>query len=135
MAFCGLVKRGQAVDDIFIEQLLILNDDKDDLQGFQITFLVMDIEDDNDKSHNDSSFLNSSFPRILRTVGLATIVSKQHNKTHLSSQASTDTCAFPSRFDFHLLLSNIMRAISSFGIWISDRWHSAELPWPFHVPL
>jgi hypothetical protein len=50
--------RGQASDDKLIEQQLILTDDKDDLEGFQITFLVMDIEEDNDKLYNDKDLLN-----------------------------------------------------------------------------
>jgi hypothetical protein len=58
MAFCRFVMRGQASDDKLIEQQLILNDDKDDLEGFQITFLVMDIEEDNDKLYNDKDLLN-----------------------------------------------------------------------------
>jgi hypothetical protein len=58
MAFCRFVMRGQASDDKLIEQQLILTDDKDDLEGFQITFLVMDIEEDNDKLYNDKDLLN-----------------------------------------------------------------------------
>jgi hypothetical protein len=58
MAFCRFVMRGQASDDKLIEQQLILNDDKDDLEGFQITFLVMDIEEDNDKLYNEKDLLN-----------------------------------------------------------------------------
>jgi hypothetical protein len=58
MAFCRFVMRGQASDDKLIEQQLVLNDDKDDLEGFQITFLVMDIEEDNDKLYNDKDLLN-----------------------------------------------------------------------------
>jgi hypothetical protein len=58
MAFCRFVMQGQASDDKFIEQQLILTDDKDDLEGFQITFLVMDIEEDNDKLYNDKDLLN-----------------------------------------------------------------------------
>jgi len=58
MAFCRFVMRGQASDDKLIEQQLILTDDKDDLEGFQITFIVMDIEEDNDKLYNDKDLLN-----------------------------------------------------------------------------
>ena len=58
MAFCRFVMRGQASDDKLIEQQLILTDDKDDLEGFQITFLVMDVEEDNDKLYNDKDLLN-----------------------------------------------------------------------------
>ena len=58
MAFCRFVMRGQASEDKLIEQQLILTDDKDDLEGFQITFLVMDIEEDNDKLYNDKDLLN-----------------------------------------------------------------------------
>ena len=58
MAFCRFVMRGQASDDKLIEQQLILTDDKDDLEAFQITFLVMDIEEDNDKLYNDKDLLN-----------------------------------------------------------------------------
>ena len=58
MAFCRFVMRGQASDDKLIEQQLILTDDKDDIEAFQITFLVMDIEEDNDKLYNDKDILN-----------------------------------------------------------------------------
>jgi hypothetical protein len=58
MAFCRFVMRGQSSEDKLIEQQLILTDDKDDLEGFQITFLVMDIEEDNDKLYNDKDLLN-----------------------------------------------------------------------------
>ena len=58
MAFCRFVMRGQASDDKFVEQQLILTDDKDDLEAFQITFLVMDIEDDNDKLYNNEELIN-----------------------------------------------------------------------------
>ena len=58
MAFCRFVMRGQASDDKLIEQQLILTDDKDDIEGFQITFLVMDIEEDEDKLYNDKELLN-----------------------------------------------------------------------------
>ncbi len=37
---------------------MILTDDIDDLEGFQITFLVMDIEEDDDKLYNDKDLLN-----------------------------------------------------------------------------
>ncbi len=58
MAFCRFVMRGQTSPDKLIEQQLILNDDKDDLEGFQITFLVMDIEDDNDKLYDNEEMIN-----------------------------------------------------------------------------
>ena len=58
MAFCRFVMRGQASDDKLIEQQLILNDDKDDLEGFQITFIVMDVEEEDDKLYNDKDLLN-----------------------------------------------------------------------------
>ena len=46
MAFCRYVMRGQASPDKLIEQQLVLADDKDDLEAFQITFLVLDVEED-----------------------------------------------------------------------------------------
>ena len=58
MAVCRFVMRGQAVADKLVEQQLVLNDDKDDLEGFQITFLVMDVEDDNDKLYNNEEMIN-----------------------------------------------------------------------------
>jgi hypothetical protein len=58
MAFCRFVMRGQASDDKLIEQQLILTDDKDDIEAFQITFLVMDVEEDDDKLYNDKDLLN-----------------------------------------------------------------------------
>jgi hypothetical protein len=58
MAYCRFVMRGQASDDKLIQQQSVLNDDKDDLEGFQITFLVMDIEDDNDKLYNNEEMIN-----------------------------------------------------------------------------
>jgi hypothetical protein len=58
MAYCRFVMRGQASDDKLVEQQLVLNDDKDDLEGFQITFLVMDVEDDNDKLYNNEEMIN-----------------------------------------------------------------------------
>jgi len=44
MAFCRFVMKGQTSADKQVQQQLILTDDIDDLEGFQITFLVMDIE-------------------------------------------------------------------------------------------
>jgi hypothetical protein len=58
MAYCRFVMRGQASPDKPIEQQLVLDDDKDDLEAFQITFLVMDIEDDNDKLYNSEELIN-----------------------------------------------------------------------------
>ena len=49
MSYCCFVMQGQTSEDKFIEQQLILNNDKDDLEGFQITFIVMDVEEDDDK--------------------------------------------------------------------------------------
>ena len=49
----------------FIEQQLVLNVDKDDLEAFQITFLVMDIEED-DKLYNDGDLLNKINKLIYR---------------------------------------------------------------------
>lgn len=57
MAFCRFVMRGQSSEDKYIEQQLILTDDKDDLEGFQITFLVMDV-DENDELYKDRELLN-----------------------------------------------------------------------------
>ena len=58
MAFCRFVMRGQASDDKLIEQQLILTDNKDDIEAFQITFLVMDVEEDDDKLYNEKDLLN-----------------------------------------------------------------------------
>jgi hypothetical protein len=58
MAYCRFVLRGQNSADKLVEQQLVLNDDKDDLEAFQISFLVMDIEDDNDKLYNDRELIN-----------------------------------------------------------------------------
>ena len=58
MAYCRFVMQGQASEDKFIEQQLILNNDKDDLEGFQITFIVMDVEEEDDKLYNDKDLLN-----------------------------------------------------------------------------
>jgi hypothetical protein len=58
MAFCRFVMRGQASDDKFVEQQLILTDDKDDLEAFQITFLVMDVEEEDDKLYNSEELIN-----------------------------------------------------------------------------
>ena len=57
MAFCRFVMRGQASADKLIEQQLILTDDKDDIEAFQITFLVMDVEED-DKLYDDREMIN-----------------------------------------------------------------------------
>ena len=57
MAFCRYVMRGQASPDKLIEQQLVLADDKDDLEAFQITFLVLDVEED-DKLYDDKEMLN-----------------------------------------------------------------------------
>jgi hypothetical protein len=58
MAFCRFVMKGQTSADKQVQQQLILTDDIDDLEGFQITFLVMDIEEDDDKLYNDKELLN-----------------------------------------------------------------------------
>jgi hypothetical protein len=58
MAFCRFVMKGQTSADKQVQQQLILTDDIDDLEGFQITFLVMDIEEDDDKLYNDKDLLN-----------------------------------------------------------------------------
>ena len=58
MAYCRYVMRGQTSPDKLIQQQLILTDDIDDLESFQVTFLVMDIEEDNDKVYNDKELLN-----------------------------------------------------------------------------
>ncbi len=58
MAYCRFVMKGQASDDKQVQQQLVLKDDTDDLEAFQITFLVMDIEDDDDKLYNDKDLLN-----------------------------------------------------------------------------
>jgi hypothetical protein len=50
--------RGQTADDKQVQQQLVLKDDTDDLEAFQITFLVMDIEEDDDKLYNDKDLLN-----------------------------------------------------------------------------
>jgi len=57
MAFCRFVMRGQASADKLIEQQLILTDDKDDIEAFQITFLVMDVEED-DKLYDNKEMIN-----------------------------------------------------------------------------
>jgi hypothetical protein len=57
MAFCRFVMKGQTSADKQVQQQLILTDDIDDLEGFQITFLVMDIEEE-DKLYNDKDLLN-----------------------------------------------------------------------------
>jgi hypothetical protein len=57
MAYCRFVLRGQNSDDKLIEQQLILTDDKDDLESFQITFLVLDVEED-DKLYDNKEMLN-----------------------------------------------------------------------------
>ena len=46
-----------ASPDKLIEQQLVLADDKDDLEAFQITFLVLDVEED-DKLYDDKEMLN-----------------------------------------------------------------------------
>jgi len=58
MAFCRFVMRGQASADKLIEQQLILTDDKDDIEAFQITFLVMDVEETDDKLYDDKEMIN-----------------------------------------------------------------------------
>ena len=58
MAYCRFVMRAQDKEDKPVEQQLILTDDKDDLEGFQITFIVMDVEEDDDKLYNDKDLLN-----------------------------------------------------------------------------
>ena len=58
MAYCRFIMRAQNADDKPVEQQLILKDDKDDLEGFQITFIVMDVEEDDDKLYNDKDLLN-----------------------------------------------------------------------------
>ena len=58
MAYCRFVMKSKASDDKQVEQQLVLNDDKDDLEAFQITFLVMDIEEEDDKLYNDKDLLN-----------------------------------------------------------------------------
>ncbi len=50
--------KGQTSPDKQVQQQLILTDDIDDLEGFQITFLVMDVEDDNDKLYDNEEMLN-----------------------------------------------------------------------------
>jgi hypothetical protein len=50
--------KGQTSPDKQVQQQLILTDDIDDLEGFQITFLVMDIEEEDDKLYNDKDLLN-----------------------------------------------------------------------------
>ena len=50
--------KGQTSADKQVQQQLILTDDIDDLEGFQITFLVMDIEEEDDKLYNDKDLLN-----------------------------------------------------------------------------
>jgi hypothetical protein len=57
MAYCRFVMRGQTADDKQVQQQLVLKDDTDDLEAFQITFLVMDIEEE-DKLYNDKDLLN-----------------------------------------------------------------------------
>jgi len=44
MAYCRYIN--ETATPTLIQQQLILNDDKDDLEAFQITVLVMDVEDD-----------------------------------------------------------------------------------------
>ena len=58
MAFCRFVMKGQTSADKQVQQQLILTDDIDDLEGFQITFLVMDIEEEDGKLYNDKDLLN-----------------------------------------------------------------------------
>jgi len=58
MAYCRFIMRAQNADDKPVEQQLILKDDKDDLEGFQITFIVMDVEEDDDKLYNEKDLLN-----------------------------------------------------------------------------
>jgi hypothetical protein len=58
MAYCRFVMKGQTSPDKQVQQQLILTDDIDDLEGFQITFLVMDIEEEDDKLYNDKDLLN-----------------------------------------------------------------------------
>ena len=58
MAYCRFIMRAQNADDKPVEQQLILKDDKDDLEGFQITFIVMDVEEEDDKLYNDKDLLN-----------------------------------------------------------------------------
>ncbi len=49
---------GQASDDKLIEQQLILTDDNDDIAAFQIKFLVMDVEAEDDKLYNNEELIN-----------------------------------------------------------------------------
>ena len=57
MGFCRYVMKSQNTTDTEIPQQLILNDDKDDLEAFQITFLIMD-EDTEFNVYNSKELLN-----------------------------------------------------------------------------